>query len=131
MAIAGRKRTASAVRLVMGARGRHTNTAEPRPGGVPRPPLKLTGRPRWYWRTYIEPAYWLTAADSQKAFMWVHMATEYEDSLPPSITPMLSARVAQLRYLGSELGLDPASRARLGGDTQPDVAADDPAARFL
>jgi phage terminase small subunit len=55
--------------------------------------------------------------------MWVHLAAAFESSVAPSdegkppVRPMPAAFLAQLRALGSELGFDPASRARFG--TQP------------
>lgn len=121
MAIAGRKPTAQVVRFITGKRGR--KPPEPvtaQPNGRPTPPLKLTGRPAVLWRKWVKPAWWLSAADSQKAFMWVHMAAAYEASVTPGPdgtmpAPMLAAHVANLRNLGSELGFDPGSRARLGG----------------
>lgn len=134
MATTGRKRVSSVVRLVTGTRGRNPiNPAEPKPSGRPEPPRKLTGRAAVYWKRYVVPAFWLTSADSQKAFMWVHMSAEYEASTQPGPAgappvPMLAARIAQLRALGSELGLDPASRARLGGDRAPEP---DPAESYF
>jgi phage terminase small subunit len=45
--------------------------------------------------------------------MWVCLHAEFERD-PAG---MIAARVAQLRALGSELGLDPSSRSRFGGST--------------
>ena len=42
--------------------------------------------------------------------MWVYLQAEFEAD--PAM--MTAARIAQLRALGSELGLDPSSRARAG-----------------
>jgi hypothetical protein len=119
MATRGRKPTATVVKLVTARpiRGRDP-AAEPTPDGCPKPPARLTGRPRRLWRDFIARAWWLTRADSQKAFMWVHLAAEFEEN-PAG---MLSARIAQLRALGSELGFDPAARARLGSDRKPSEA---------
>jgi hypothetical protein len=116
MAVRGRKPTATVVKLVTARpiRGRDP-AAEPTLDGCPKPPARLTGRPRRLWKQFIEPAWWLTRADGQKAFMWVHLASEFENA-PAEMT---AARIAQLRALGSELGLDPAARARLGGDRKP------------
>lgn len=122
MALAGRKPTPSAIRLVTGTRGRRKpGHNEPQPDGRPVSPVKLTGRPAVYWRRYIAPAHWLTRTDSAKAFMWVHLSAEYEASVAPGAAPMLAARIAQLRNLGAELGMDPASRARLGGAPQTEA----------
>ena len=111
MAIRGRKPNATIIQLATGRRGRLQRTdAEPMPQGRPSPPVPLTGRPAALWRRYVARAPWLTAADGPKAFAWCHLTAEFEED-PRA---MLSARIAQLRALGSELGFDPASRARLG-----------------
>jgi len=123
MAISGRKPTPTVVKLVTGRRGRlGVNPAEPRPTGKPRPPVRLSGRPKVLWSRFIAKAWWLTEADSPKAWLWVHLQTEAEENL----TEMNAARIAQLRALGSELGFDPASRARLAVGSPP---AADPVAR--
>lgn len=76
------------------------------------PPAKLTGRQLQLWNAYIRKAKWLTEFDIPRAYMWVYMHVEFERS-PKK---MVAGRIAQLRALGSELGLDPSSRARLGGE---------------
>ena len=126
MATSGRKPTASVIKLVTGRKGRlGVNPAEPKPEGPPSPPVRLTGRAARLWASYIRPAWWLSSADSQKAFMWCHMAEEFEAS-PRDMT---AARIAQLRVLGSELGLDPAARARMATDRKP--PAHNPASEFF
>lgn len=111
MAVAGRKPKASVIKLVTGNPGRRPlNAAEPIPTGRPTPPKPLSGRPLVLWRRYISRAWWLTEFDAPKAWAWVHLHAEMEDD-PKAF---LSSRLAQLRALGSELGLGPASRARFG-----------------
>jgi hypothetical protein len=85
---------------------------EPTPKGRPKPPKPLQGRPLALWRRFITPAWWLSEFDAPKAWLWVHLQAEAE--MDPA--QMTAARIAQLRALGSELGFDPASRTRLGGD---------------
>lgn len=62
------------------------------------------------WDEVAAACWWLGDADSYKLGMWCAMQAEFERG--PS--KMTSARIGQLRALGSELGLDPASRSRLG-----------------
>ena len=116
MAIAGRKRSPTVLKLVKGNPGkRPLNAAEPLPTGRPTPLKPLTGRPLALWRRFISRAYWLTEFDSAKAYLWCHMTAEIE--VDPAA--VLAARISTWRALGSELGMDPASRARLGSDTPP------------
>ena len=124
MAISGRKPKATVVKLVTGNPGRRPlNAADPMPTDRPRPPIRMSGRPAALWKRYIAKAWWLADADSPKAWLWCELQAQAE----ADPVGFLSARIAQLRALGSELGLDPASRARMG--TPP--ASNDPAARFF
>ena len=127
MATRGRKPQATVVKLVTGNPGnRPIPEGEPLPDGRPECPKSLTGRARRYWEQYIDKAFWLTFADTQKAVMWCHLAAEFERD-PER---MIAARIGQLRALGSELGFDPASRARLGS-TDGSVKKKDPAAQYF
>ena len=76
------------------------------------PPRKLSGRQLELWNAYIRKAPWLTEFDVPRAFMWVNIHAEFERK-PQKMVP---GRIAQLRALGSELGMDPGSRMRLGGE---------------
>lgn len=112
MAVAGRKPTPMALKLVTGNPGhRPLPVGEPTPSGRPKPLKPLEGRPLALWKRFISRAWWLTEFDSAKAHLWVHMTAEIEDD-PAAV---LAARISTWRALGSELGLDPASRARMGG----------------
>lgn len=91
------------------------------------PPKKLTKRQQDLWDSYIRRAEWLTAFDVPRAFMWVALQTEFERS-PKG---MVASRIAQLRALGSELGLEPSSRQRLGVKTQSGPKQKDPAAKYF
>lgn len=111
MATRGRKPTATVLHLVTGNPGdRPLPKDEPDPGGPVERPDKLNKTVGKLWDKWIARAYWLTWADSPKALMWCYLHAEFERS--PG--KMLSARIAQLRALGSELGLDPSSRRRMG-----------------
>ena len=94
---------------------RHAAPAETDPQGPLERPAKLNGRAAQLWDTYMARAHWLTWADGPKALMWVHMQAEFERS--PA--KMVASRIGQLRALGSELGLDPASRARIKAPATP------------
>ncbi|HEX2430729.1 MAG TPA: hypothetical protein VHK03_08205 [Aestuariivirgaceae bacterium] len=78
--------------------------------------MRLTGQAQRLWQQFIAPAYWLTIADSPKAVMWCFLQAEFE----AAPAKMIASRIAQVRALGSELGLDPSSRARLGASV-PDA----------
>ena len=79
------------------------------PGGpIERP--KIKGNPGKLWDLYITRCHWLTWADGPKALMWCHLQAEYEKAP----TAMIASRIAQLRAVGSELGLDVSSRDRMG-----------------
>ena len=109
--LSGRKPKPTALKLVTGNPGRRPlNAADPLPTGRPRPPIPMDGRPAALWRRYIAKAWWLADADSPKAWLFCHLQAEAEAD-PAAMT---AARIGQLRALGSELGFDPASRARLG-----------------
>lgn len=128
MATRGRKPTATVIKLATGNPGRRPlPKGEPLPRGRPVPPLAMTGRQEELWGQFVAPAWWLTEFDAPAAWLWCNLQAEAE----ANPVGFQSARIGQLRGLYNELGLTPSARARLGGDTQPDVAADDPAARFL
>jgi len=116
--------------LIMGNPGRRPITnfdpamsGEPHDNGL-EPPVKLAKRQKQLWQTYIRPASWLTQFDVPRAFMWVELHSEFEKA--PS--QMIASRIAQLRALGSELGLDPSSRSRLGGVSDE---PEDPGEQYL
>jgi hypothetical protein len=89
---------------------------EPISPGGPVAPNNLSDAESALWNQFVVTAFWLHLHDSSKAFMWVSMQAEFEENP----REMLSARIGQLRILGSELGLDPGSRSRMGA-TNPTV----------
>ena len=126
MAVRGNKPKPPALKLVTGNPGRR-----PVPGGggaedptteaaasakVPfrehalEPHRKLSKSQQLLWDRFINTAWWLEEHDIPKAFMWVCLQAEY-DRKPGE---MIAARIAQLRVLGSELGMDVSARGRLG-----------------
>lgn len=128
MAMRGRKPKPAFLKLVTGNPGRRPiapDIAEILPAvednGL-EPPRKLKKRQQELWDQYIRRAPWLTGFDVPRAFMWVCLHAEFESG--PTL--MVAGKIAQLRALGSELGLDPASRQRLGaaeGEKREDPAA--------
>jgi hypothetical protein len=126
MAIRGQKPTATILRLAAGNPGKRPIAAgEPEPGGVIERPDKLKGKPGALWDRFIARCHWLTWADGPKALMWCHMQAQFERD-PDG---MIAGRISQLRALGSELGLDPSSRARLG-TKGADGNEKDPASKY-
>lgn len=118
MAVRGQRPIPTALRLIRG--GKPASPAEPQPGGRCTPPKPLQGDAARLWKRYIGPAHWLTGADSMKAYAFVVLSAEF--LADPAA--MVAARIGQMRCLGSELGLDPTSRARIGADARP-AATDD------
>lgn len=119
MAIRGAKPKSAALRIVEGNRGKRPipgaessdEPAAPAAREEPlEPPKKLTKVQQALWERFIDSAWWLTDHDVPKAFMWVCLQAEYNRS--PA--KMIASRIAQLRVVGTELGLDPSARARMG-----------------
>jgi phage terminase small subunit len=111
MAVRGRKPTATAIKRATGNRGRRPLPQnEPTVDGKPIKPPKIGKRANQLWDEVVSFAAWLTVVDSYKLHTWCELQAEFERA--PS--EMISSRIALLRILGSELGLDPGSRARLG-----------------
>lgn len=128
MAFRGRKPTATVIRLMTGnPQKRPINEDEPKPDGLPEKPKKLSRRESALWDQYIAAATWLTAVDSFSCVMWVKMAAEFERG-PEK---MVAGRIAQLRALANELGLNPSARTRLTADGGGKRSDEDKAAAFF
>lgn len=121
MAARGQKPKPTKLRLITGNPGKRALPVnEPLADGRPMPPAPLDGRAAALWAAYVQPAAWLAEADSPTAFMWCHLAAEFEAD--PG--KMLAARIGQLRALASSLGFDPSSRARMGTPAKSNDPAD-------
>jgi phage terminase small subunit len=124
MASRGRKPTATIIKLATGNPGRRpVKPGEPMPGGKPVKPAWLTDRGAELWADVMAFAYWLTLADSYKLAAWCDRQSEFETDR----RHWAAADRREHRSAGSELGLDPASRARLAtgepfGDTKDEAA---------
>src|SRR5690606_6908213 len=115
MAVRGTKPKPPALKLVTGNPGKRPIAGAAAGGGdqAPHmredplePPKKLTKAQAALWKRFIDTAWWLGEHDVTKAYMWVCLQAEYIRSP----TNMVAARIAQLRVLGTELGLDPSAR---------------------
>lgn len=117
MAIRGNKGKPPYLKLVTGNAGKRAiqipNAVERRQGPL-KPHRKLTKAQAQLWEAFIDPAYWLTEFDAYKAWLWVSLAAQH-DYDPESFGAM---KLGQLRLLASELGLDLATRQKMGITTQ-------------
>lgn len=120
MATRGRKPTATVLRLVRGNPGkRAVATTAPLSDGAPVKPARLKGRAGQLWDEFVATAPWLGRHDGPKALVWCHLQARFERK--PG--DMAASMIAQLRACGSELGLDPGSRQRIGA-RKPDGPKD-------
>jgi hypothetical protein len=100
----------TALKLVTGNPGkRPLPENEPMPDGALLKPKWLKGRGARIWNENCGKFFWLTEADSHKFAVWCGIYAEIEADL----SHVNTARVAQWRVLGSELGLDPCARAKM------------------
>lgn len=115
MATRGAKTKPAELKLVTGNPGHRPIDTEPKIE-IRETPLvshkPLTPDQQTLWGRFIDTAWWLTDHDVPKAYIWVCLQTEYDDA--PG--EMSAAMIAQLRVLGSELGLDAAARAKIGAN---------------
>ena len=125
MAVRGRKPTATVNKLATGNPGRRPLPKhEPESAGRPVKPPKIGKRAGELWDEVADFP-WLSQADGYKLHIWCELQAQFERSS----RAMVAARIAQLRAVSSELGLDPPSRARLGADAKTKEA--DPADKYF
>ncbi len=74
-------------------------------------PHYLKGRSTGLWNEVSKMAWWLGDVDRYKLGVWCELQVMVENGL----TKMTATLVVQWRVLGSELGLDPATRSRMDG----------------
>ena len=128
MAVRGRKPTATVIRLATGNPGKRALPKhEPNPGGKPRRPKWLSGRGAELWDEVIGFAFWLTRADGFKLGAWCDREADFETDRKH----WTAADRREHRSAGSELGLDPGSRARLGKGVGDVKQEDDPASKYF
>jgi phage terminase small subunit len=127
MAIRGRKPTATLIKLATGNPGRRPlPKGEPQVSGKPVKPAWLEGRGSALWAEVMGFAYWLTLADGYKLAAWCDRQAEFEKNREH----WTAADRREHRSAGSELGLDPASRTRLGPPKVPS-RKDSPASKYF
>jgi phage terminase small subunit len=108
----GRRPTSAFLKLVTGNPGkREIPTTEPLVHGDPAKPTWLTGRGAELWTEVVGFAFWLSFADSYKLAAWCDRQAEFEK--PRKRSKWTASDRREHRSLGSELGLDPSSRARM------------------
>lgn len=111
MGVRGARPKPTLLRLVQGNPGKRAiPEGEPDPGGAPTMPKWLKGRGALLWEEVVRFAFWLTQADSYKLASWCDRQADFE-RLRKQWT---AADRREHRAAGSELGLDPSSRARMG-----------------
>ncbi len=115
MAIRGKRPKPTTLHLIQGtgrpqrlkARGKEATTA---PISNTDKPDYLTGRASKLWDEVVPKLYWLVNLDRFKLGQWCALQARFEQD--PVAFPI--GLYAPLRLLGSELAMDPTSRARLG-----------------
>jgi phage terminase small subunit len=128
MAVRGAKPKPTLLKLITGNPGnRSLPTGEPEPAGRPAKPKWLKGRSAAIWDEVLVFAFWLTVADAFKLAAWCDQEADFEKRR----ALWSAADRREHRAAGSELGFDPAARARMGAE--PDVARrqNDPAEEFF
>lgn len=117
MGVAGARPTPARLRSLRGAKNGTGPTADVIVADAVCPEYFDKER-KQYWDRYIVPCFWLTVVDEPKAIMWCNLFKQYQSDPDGMSAP----RIHQMRTLGSELGMDPTSRARargIGGETEP------------
>jgi hypothetical protein len=125
----GRKPTATIVKLATGNPGHRPLPEDaPTPEGAPvRPKWLRRVRAIELWDEVIAFAYWLTVADSYKLAAWADRQADFERSH----RLWTASDRREHRTLGSELGLDPSSRVRMGSGSDGRPKQQDIAERYF
>lgn len=112
----GQRPKPTLLRVVQGNPGkRPVPENEPMPEGAPVKPIWLRRqRAVALWDEVLAFAFWLTVADSYKLAAWCDRQADFE--IVKSRKEWTAADRREHRSLGSELGFDPTSRARMGSN---------------
>jgi phage terminase small subunit len=131
MAIGGNRPKPTVLRLVTGNPGkRPLPVGEPMPRGKPVKPKWLKGRGAALWDELLVLAFWLTEADSYKLAAWCDRQADFENKRKRQGWTAADRR--EHRSAGSELGLDPSSRTRMGtGGGDDGSEQKNPAAKYI
>src|SRR5262245_47712855 len=109
----GQRPTPTLIKLARGNPGkRRLPESEPMPEDPLAKPEWLDGRGAQLWDELVRVAFWLREPDSYKLAAWCDRQAEFEK--PECRAKWTAADRREHRSLGSELGLDPSSRARIG-----------------
>ena len=112
MSVRGQRPKPAWMKVVDGNPGkRPVPTTEPAVTGDPVKPAWLAGRGVELWDEVMTFAFWLSRADSYKLAAWCDRQAEFEKSRKRQKWTAADRR--EHRSLGTELGLDPSSRARM------------------
>jgi hypothetical protein len=120
----GRKPKAAHLRAIEGNPGRREIPPEgPEVKGRLVKPKFLTGRPAEIWKQYAPLAHWLTKAETHSFAVWCSLVAEIE----AGVGQIPASRLQVFRALSADLGMDLASRARMGiaadnAKTRSDIA---------
>lgn len=112
MGVRGQRPKPAYLKLVTGnPGGRPVPTTEPVLSEAPVKRAWLTGRGAEIWDEVVSIAFWLTIADSYKLAAWCDREADFEK--PRKRSKFTASDRREHRSLGSELGLDMTSRARM------------------
>jgi len=132
MAKPGRKSTPAHLKVVTGNPGKRPIVEDPA-ADVPSdadngldPCGRLLKSEKDLWDRFIRRATWLTDFDVPAAYKWVKLQAEFIKK--PG--DMVASRIAQIRALENELGLNPSSRQYRSG-TSGKKESKDPADEFF
>ena len=117
------------VKIATGNRGRQAlPKGEPMPEGDPVMPSWVEGRAAELWVELTGMCFWLKRPDSYKLALWCMRTAQLEDPLIRQT--WTNVERTEWRAMGSELGLDPISRARMGM-VKRGTKAEDPAKKYF
>jgi phage terminase small subunit len=112
MSVRGQRPKPAYLKLITGNPGkRPVPTNEPMVTGDPIKPEWLKGRGAELWDEVLGFAFWLSRADSYKLAAWCEGQADYEK--PRKRVKWTASDKREHRSLGSEIGLDMSSRARM------------------
>jgi hypothetical protein len=98
------------------------------PEGQPVMPRWVEGRAVELWADLVRMCFWLREPDSYKMALWADLTAKIEDQTYRDKLSM--SELGKWMNLGSELGLDPISRARMGM-VKRGQAKEDPANKYF
>lgn len=131
MAKKGRKSKPAHLKVITGNPGNRPIDEDPAASVPPEadnglePCGRLLKAEQTLWDRFIRRAPWLTDFDVPAAFKWVKLQAEFIKK--PA--DMVASRIAQIRALENELGLNPSARQHRS--TGRDEETEDPSAKYF